>query len=94
MVPNDFTNLTNLGFRPTDNLSGSVVLKSSAGAVVKKAADVKFKDGRGVVQFELAKGEVDLWYPVGYGKQVLYTVEVQVADQVSNIFTWLCASTG
>ncbi|CAE6482331.1 unnamed protein product, partial [Rhizoctonia solani] len=63
------------------DLSAMVVLKSSAGAVIKKAADLTVKGGQSVAEFELAKGEVDLWYPVGYGKQALYTVEVEVTDK-------------
>ncbi|KAH7345103.1 beta-mannosidase [Rhizoctonia solani] len=65
----------------SSDLSASVVLKSVTGAVTKKSADLTIKKGQSVVEFELAKGEVDLWYPVGYGKQALYTVEVQVADK-------------
>ncbi|KAG8751587.1 hypothetical protein FRC11_009244, partial [Ceratobasidium sp. 423] len=65
----------------SSDLSASVVLKSPTGAVIKKSPDLLFKSGRGTAEFELAKGEVDLWYPVGYGKQALYTVEVQVADK-------------
>ncbi|KAG9093429.1 hypothetical protein FRC06_011531 [Ceratobasidium sp. 370] len=62
------------------NLSAAVVLKSSAGAVIK-TADARVKDGRAVAEIKLAKGDVELWYPVGYGKQALYTVEIQVADE-------------
>ncbi|KAF8761348.1 Glycosyl hydrolases family 2 [Rhizoctonia solani] len=47
------------------DLSAMVVLKSSAGAVIKKAADLTVKGGQSVAEFELAKGEVDLWYPSG-----------------------------
>ncbi|CCO26797.1 beta-mannosidase [Rhizoctonia solani AG-1 IB] len=65
----------------SSDLSASVVLKSSTGTVIKKATDLAIQNGQSVVQFEVAKGEVDLWYPVGYGKQPLYTVEVQVADK-------------
>ncbi|KAG8705027.1 hypothetical protein FRC08_001891 [Ceratobasidium sp. 394] len=64
----------------TSDLSAAVVLKSSAGTVVK-TADAKIKDGRAVAEFKLAKGDVELWYPVGYGKQALYTVDIQVSDK-------------
>ncbi|ELU41403.1 glycoside hydrolase family 2 protein [Rhizoctonia solani AG-1 IA] len=67
--------------RVQGDLSALVVLKSSAGAVIKKAADLTVKGGQSIAEFELAKGEVDLWYPVGYGKQALYTVEVEVTDK-------------
>ncbi|KAG9093828.1 hypothetical protein FS749_013657 [Ceratobasidium sp. UAMH 11750] len=64
----------------TSDLSAAVVLKSSAGAVAK-TADAEIKDGRAVAEFKLAKGDVELWYPVGYGKQALYTVDIQVSDK-------------
>ncbi|CAE7190017.1 unnamed protein product [Rhizoctonia solani] len=65
----------------SSDLSASVVLKSSTGTVIKKSPDLTVKGGQGVAEFEFAKGELDLWYPVGYGKQALYTVDVQVADK-------------
>jgi beta-mannosidase len=34
------------------------------------------------VRFAFTPGEVELWYPVGYGKQPLYTVIVTTHDQV------------
>ncbi|KAF8609837.1 glycoside hydrolase family 2 protein [Ceratobasidium sp. AG-I] len=64
----------------SSGLTSSIVLKSSTGSVVK-SADVKIKDGRALAAFKLAKEEIDLWYPVGYGKPALYTVDVQVADE-------------
>lgn len=73
--------IADLGSHPIGGLTSSVVLKSSSGSIVK-STDVKIKDGRAVAEFKLAKGEVDLWYPVGYGKPALYTVAVQVADAV------------
>jgi beta-mannosidase len=33
-------------------------------------------------KFQFSPGEVDLWFPVGYGKQPIYTVEVQISDAV------------
>ncbi|CUA77413.1 beta-mannosidase [Rhizoctonia solani] len=65
----------------SSDLSASVVLKSPTGTVIKRSSEVIIKSGQGTVDFELAKGEFDLWYPVGYGKQALHTIEVQVADQ-------------
>src|SRR6185369_16792484 len=32
--------------------------------------------------FDWKPGKVALWYPVGYGTQALYTVEVQLTDEV------------
>ncbi|KAJ1311549.1 hypothetical protein OPQ81_010033 [Rhizoctonia solani] len=65
----------------SSDLSASVALKSLADAAIIRSTNITIKGGQGVAEFELAKGEVNLWYPVGYGKQALYTVEIQVADQ-------------
>lgn len=35
-----------------------------------------------VVKWEFASGLVDLWWPVGYGEQILYIVEVVIEDEV------------
>ena len=32
--------------------------------------------------FKFEKGDVELWYPVGYGAQPIYTVEVELYDAV------------
>jgi len=32
--------------------------------------------------FKFEKGDVELWYPVGYGAQPIYTVEVELYDKV------------
>ena len=39
--------------------------------------------GRAKVDFEWRAGQLELWYPVGYGAQPLYTVEVELTDRVS-----------
>jgi len=65
--------------------AASIALKDHAGKVVKQA-DARLEDGKAQVEFRGAKGEFDLWYPVGYGKQPIYTVEVRVADEVC--MTW------
>jgi beta-mannosidase len=39
--------------------------------------------GRAKVKFEWRAGQLELWNPVGYGAQPLYTVEVELTDQVS-----------
>lgn len=45
------------------------------------------KDGKTLVKFIGSKDEFDLWYPVGHGKQCLYTVEVRLSDGVRYVFT-------
>ncbi|EEB89673.1 hypothetical protein MPER_12203 [Moniliophthora perniciosa FA553] len=65
-----------------ENASGtaSVTLKSPGGSVVASDSHISTGGGPCLVSFFLAPDEVELWYPVGYGKQPLYTVEVDISD--------------
>ncbi|KAF8529175.1 glycoside hydrolase family 2 protein [Hysterangium stoloniferum] len=58
----------------------SISIKDQHGVIVRNA-DLPVRDGEVLTQFNSAKGEFDLWYPVGYGKQPLYTVEVVINDE-------------
>ncbi|KAF8528704.1 glycoside hydrolase family 2 protein [Gautieria morchelliformis] len=62
----------------------SVTLRDKTGQVVREVDSVVINDGKAEVQFEGAKGEFELWYPVGYGKQPMYSVQVQVTDEAGN----------
>jgi len=56
----------------------SVILKNPDGAAVVGYDNITTAEGRAVVNFKFAKGEIDLWYPVGYGNQPIYTVEIDI----------------
>jgi beta-mannosidase len=60
----------------------SVTIRDKTGQVVREADSLIINDGKAEVEFEGAKGEFELWYPVGYGKQPMYSVQVQVTDEV------------
>lgn len=60
---------------------GSISLKGPNGSALVGERD-EFHDGRMRKEFRFAAGDIELWYPVGYGKQPLYTIEVQVFDNV------------
>ena len=60
----------------------AIALKDQTGLVVRKSDSLNIRDGETEVDFKGAKGDFDLWYPVGYGKQPIYTVQVQVTDEV------------
>lgn len=66
---------------PTPSVA-SVVVKNAAGVQIAEEKNAQTKSGRSGAKFDFAVGSVDLWYPVGYGKQPIYTVEVTIRDQV------------
>ena len=65
-----------------DHSIASVSLKSADGSLVAGQNSVRIAQSGAKATFKLSAGSYDLWYPVGYGKQPLYTVEIAVADQV------------
>ena len=50
---------------------------------IKEIKDVKVTGGKGSATYTFGDDEVELWYPVGYGKQPLYEIEVGIIDDVS-----------
>ncbi|EIM88069.1 beta-mannosidase [Stereum hirsutum FP-91666 SS1] len=60
--------------------AADIVLLDESGKVVVKKDDVDLGNGDIKEHFHLEKEEVELWYPVGYGKQPLYSVRVQIKD--------------
>lgn len=67
-----------------ENGTALVNLKSPDGVLVAGQSNIKINTTDTKAQFSLSPGTFDLWYPVRYGKQPLYTVEVQVADSVNS----------
>ena len=65
-----------------DHSIASISLKSAEGSLVAGQNSVRIAQSGAKATFKLSAGTYDLWYPVGYGKQPLYTVEITVADQV------------
>lgn len=61
----------------------SFVLKSPDGEVEASSNKIPVGTGHAKVSFEWDAGQLQLWYPVGYGAQPLYTVEVELTDIVS-----------
>lgn len=60
----------------------SCIIRDADGKVEATSDKLSTSSGRSDVAFDFASGSIKLWYPVGYGKQPLYTVEVQITDQV------------
>ncbi|KAF8591572.1 glycoside hydrolase family 2 protein [Ramaria rubella] len=61
-----------------------VVLKDQTGNIIRKV-DSSLKNGEAEVEFTDSKAEFELWYPVGYGKQPIYSVEVHITDEQGSI---------
>lgn len=62
--------------------TADIVLLDSSSNVVVKENDLKLENGNAKAHFHLKKGDVELWYPVGYGKQPIYSVRVEVKNTV------------
>ena len=55
------------------------MLKEKEGKVVK---DGMFRAGKDPLDWKLEDGTVQGWYPIGYGKQPLYDIEISLVDEV------------
>lgn len=63
----------------------SVTLKSAQDSVILSESNIKVGSGSARAEFRFSSGVLELWYPVGFGKQPLYTVEVTISDLEGNI---------
>ena len=67
------------GFTGTTQVS----LRGPKGVSIKEIKGVKIAGGEGSTTFAFGDDEIELWYPIGYGKQPLYEIEVVAIDDVS-----------
>jgi beta-mannosidase len=65
--------------------TAEVLLKDPSGTPVASQGNIEIKGGAARVVFHFVKGEVKLWYPVRYGGQPLYDVQVKVFDDVRSL---------
>lgn len=67
-----------------DEFNGTVQLfvRGPDKVSIKEIKDLKVAAGKGSTTLAF-DDEIDLWYPVGYGKQPLYEIEVVAIDDVS-----------
>lgn len=61
---------------------GKFILKSTSGATISEKGFTTGETGQAELTINYPSGSLDLWYPIGYGKQPLYIVEVQLASEV------------
>lgn len=68
---------------PSENITATAQILRPSNTLAIGATDVKLSDGARTLNFGLSHGAYEPWYPVGYGAQPLYTVEVSIKDEVS-----------
>ena len=66
-----------------DHHIANVSVNDPEGKLVIGQSAIAIKSQRAEAHFKLSAGTFDLWYPVGYGKQPIYTVELKITDKVS-----------
>lgn len=81
----------NLEVATKSDVTATVVLKSLKGDIIAKESDLHASGGHAHTEIRLERGAVDLWWPVGYGSQTLYDVEVELLDKVR--FDYQCRPT-
>lgn len=69
---------------------GIVVVRDQNSGGVISGDSMPTDTGEVRTKFHFSPGEVDLWFPVGYGKQPIYTVEVQISDAVIISVVYSC----
>lgn len=61
----------------------SLALKAPDGTIVASDRNIRPNKGQTRTTFSFSQGELQLWYPVGYGTQPIYSVEADLFDEVS-----------
>ncbi|KAI0353465.1 glycoside hydrolase family 2 protein [Trametes cingulata] len=59
----------------------TVQIKDPEGKVIIGQSNLTIKSERAEAHFKLSAGIIELWYPVGYGKQPIYSVEIAITDK-------------
>lgn len=95
-VAEDLSATVDVTFNVSDTslVIATVLLKRPNGATLIGASNIKVRDGVAHTNFGLSKGAYEPWYPVGYGNQPIYTIEITMADEVSSyvaIIRHMCA---
>lgn len=64
-----------------DHSIASVNVRGPDGSLVTGQSSIQIQQSEAKARFKFSAGTYELWYPVGYGKQPLYTVEIEVKDE-------------
>ncbi|KAM5540332.1 hypothetical protein V8D89_005790 [Ganoderma adspersum] len=65
----------------SDRSIATVSVNGPDGKLVIGQTDLVIQSERAEAHFKLSPGAFDLWFPVGYGKQPIYTVEIKITDK-------------
>ena len=65
--------------------TANVSIKDPEGKVVIGQTNIPVSSEQAEAHFKLSAGAIDLWWPIGYGKQPLYSVEIAVLDADKNV---------
>lgn len=66
-----------------DPVVATIQIKSPTGSLVVGISEHTVQ-GQYKANFKLSRGAYEPWYPIGYGKQPIYSVEVLIADSQKN----------
>ena len=69
----------------TPSSVATVSLRHKTSLVRAEQTGIKIVGERGHADFLFSKEDVELWYPVGYGKQPIYGIEIELRDQVHTV---------
>ncbi|TFK43576.1 glycoside hydrolase family 2 protein [Crucibulum laeve] len=61
------------------------VIKDPAGTVIETGDNLPANGGSASTSFSWEAGRLQLWYPVGYGSQPIYTAEIELYDRDGKI---------
>ena len=83
-VNEDLAAVINVSFTLTsaEKCIATVQIKKPSGGLLIGGSNIPVTGSR-QTEFKCSAGTYDLWWPVGYGAQPLYTVEVNITDEVS-----------
>lgn len=60
----------------------SVMIFKPSGDLQIGGSEMRINGGEGKANFAMTKGAYEPWWPVGYGEQPIYVVEITITDQV------------
>lgn len=69
--------------------NASITLETFDRSSILSSQTLQIAGSTGETHISFKSGEIDLWYPVGYGKQTRYVVTMQIMDSVSPLVFYI-----